>query len=257
MSSDDQDNDALERRQLATDDLNRELSGEQDSRQVRFLTSPDVNGGTSSRRKGKKSASTTHDAAWRIMLDDLRNLLDNAIKITTDRINELERRLTAAFGENFLEVAAEMYLGEDMPVRPPGMSDSQWQAQLQGQMSALMLNPDGSVRDEYAHLPIAQWLALQAQLAELENRADELETTVAELSEGGLTQEEELRLAGTLKAQTLMVLNKVEHDRKEDGLTQTFQVATVDARVVDEANATASQDFAISAAALGIDANEP
>lgn len=106
----------------------------------------------------RKKERAAEQAFRETLLASLMERLNARLEEIDGRIGELETRLEAEFGGDFLEDNARMYLGDAMPERPPGMSDAEWQALLRGELATQMLGPDGKVKDQYAHLDIALWL---------------------------------------------------------------------------------------------------
>lgn len=130
----------------------------------------------------KKREKRAAERAFReALLEAFLERLDARLEEIDAQVQSYETRLLAEFGDDFLEVNARMYLGDEMSDRPAGLSDDQWQALLRRQLEAKMLKPDGSVKAEYAHLDIAQWLHWRSErdrVAELRDEAiDYLETT--------------------------------------------------------------------------------
>lgn len=212
------------------------------------------NGGIGSEGSGKgKSAA---DRAYRDML--LMSLLDQLqadIDATMQRIEVLEDRLIAEFGDDFLEDNARMYLGEDMPERPPGISDAEWNKLLQDKLADKMLNPDGSIKAEYLHLDIAKWLAEQRRLAALQAQAEKVVEGAELLAQGGLSQAEMAELKSNLSSETLAVLRRSTLELENDSLRKPFQESVVSASSADEQGASERSEAELAAAKLGIDFN--
>ncbi|MEQ8693793.1 MAG: hypothetical protein RIC85_00480 [Gammaproteobacteria bacterium] len=137
--------------------------------------------GAAAHGEKSKKKRAAEEAFREALLTGLMEQLTARLEEIDTRIGALEERLEADFGADFLEDNAQMYLGDAMPERPPGMSDSQWQAMLRGELGALMLGPDGKAKEEYAHLDITQWLQWTAERDRIEAIRDRaityLETT--------------------------------------------------------------------------------
>lgn len=119
--------------------------------------------GQSSAGAGKKKNRAAEAAYREALLAGLMERLNAQLEEINTKVEELEERLEAEFGKDFLEDNAQMYLGDAMPERPPGMSDADWQAMLRGELAAVMLGPDGKAKAEYGHLDIALWLQWTAE----------------------------------------------------------------------------------------------
>lgn len=137
--------------------------------------------GQSSAGAGKKKNRAAEAAYREALLNGLMERLNTQLEEIEIRVVELEERLEAEFGKDFLEDNAQMYLGDAMPERPPGMSDADWQAMLRGELASVMLGPDGKAKAEYGHLDIALWLQWTAERERIEAIRDQaityLETT--------------------------------------------------------------------------------
>ena len=201
-------------------------------------------------KKGKRAAERAYQD---ILLMNLQNQLALEIEATLERIEVLEERLVAEFGEDFLEDNARMYLGDDMPERPPGMSDEEWNKLLQDKLADKMLGPDGKPLPQYAHLDIAHWLAEQRRLADLEKQAGHVVKGAERLAEGGLTQDEEATLKAQLQTETLAVLNKSETELKNDTLRKPFKESVVGSSETDSENAGNVEKGTGLLADLGVD----
>lgn len=135
-SEDKQNLDALERRQLDSDDLNKELAGKQFSRRVRFLTSDDDESNPRERRKGRNFERQAHMSALAQMMADpaYRALYDE----TLAKLRQAQMMAEAA------KEAADEFLQKTQN----GMQDLRDNANRLEDGTRVYVDADGNVRRE-------------------------------------------------------------------------------------------------------------
>jgi|GEM_PF-4264631 len=175
-----------------------------------------------------KSQGRANDGFNILLLDALQNntlpsfIADQVFDgMSDDDVTALVADIEDKTGRPF-EAYARDILGEDLPDRNPGESEADYQRRVLKALTEEMLNPDGTVKAEYADDPLAQYLAEQAVVQEVTVKAKSIQ---AEVEVTGVTA-------------------KLEDETKE--LSAAFNAADTTANVIGnaelEAVATDNQD---------------
>ena len=116
--------------------------------------------------------------------------------MSDDDITTLVADIEDKTGRPF-EAYAKDILGDDLPERNAGESDVDYQRRVLKELTEEMLNPDGSVKSEYADDPLAAYLAEQEVVQEVRAKAQSIQAEVEITGVTAKLEEETEDLAST------------------------------------------------------------
>lgn len=135
--------------------------------------------------------------------------------MSDDDVTALVADIEEQTGRPF-EAYAKDILGDDLPERIAGESEADYQRRVLKDLTAEMLNPDGSVKPEYADDPIVQFLEQQDVVHEIRQKAQSIqaEVEVTGVTEKVVADTKDVSSAGYRVADT--VSNGLENDELQN-----------------------------------------
>ena len=150
------------------------------------------------------------DAHFRAVLRDLKSQLDDA----TNQRRLVEGGLIARYGEDFVIDMAVEYLDPKTIVRKENESDADYQQRMEQELSDLMLMPDGTIKPEYQHTEVGQWLHWKQQERDISQKIDNhLEDGIIDNNE--LNQQTQILAVGDANSDNQVGFSLINHSVSE------------------------------------------
>lgn len=158
---------------------------------------------------GKKEGSI--DIAFLQLLSDIERLNDELDGLRKD-IAAYEAKFEAEYGADWRDDLASMYLSEEELAKLEGLEGREREQAIIEALSAKMLNPDGTIKDEYKGNEVAEYLVKLEEADQLVVKRDQCEERLERYLNGEINDLEQKD--GMVAAVTAKL--------KETGLTSEF-----------------------------------
>lgn len=159
---------------------------------------------------------------WLVLLLNDIAALEKELADLNERIAEQEQAMIDQYGEDYMDDMADMYLSDEERASLEGLSPEEREAKIREMLSDKMLNPDGSIKDEYKDQPIADLLRDW-------KRRDTIEVGIKDLKSAD-TPEQAREIVDNLKpdGERVTVGMQVAAERSGSDFRDTFNVKATD-----------------------------